>query len=74
MVANGVDIREGVGMGVGNWFDDNIHRVVGGGGTTYFWTDNWVGNVPLRVRFSRLDLAENKWVTVEDMVRRGWHE
>jgi len=33
-------IHDVVGMGVGSWFDDNVRRVVGGGGTTYFWTDN----------------------------------
>jgi len=33
-------IRGGVGLGVG-WFDNNVCRVVGGGGTTFFWTDNW---------------------------------
>jgi len=31
-----VGIREGVGLGVGSWFDDNVRRVVGEGGTTYF--------------------------------------
>jgi len=41
------DIRNGVGLGVGSWFEDNIQRVVGGGRETYFWTDNWVGGVPL---------------------------
>lgn len=66
-------IRNGVGLGVGRWFDDNIRRVVGGGGDTYFWTDNWVGGVPLRIRFPRLfELVVNKWATVEDMERRGW--
>ena len=34
------DIRNGVGLGVGSWFDDNLRRVVGGGRDTYFWTDN----------------------------------
>nr|ABN06021.1 Lipocalin [Medicago truncatula] len=32
-------VREGVGSGVGNWFDDNIRRVVGNGSSTFFWTD-----------------------------------
>jgi len=31
------------GVGVENWFEDNIHRVVGEGSSTYFWLDNWVG-------------------------------
>lgn len=40
-------IRGGAGMGVGSWFDENMRRVVGGGGNTYFWTDNWVNDAPL---------------------------
>lgn len=60
-------------MGVVNLFEDNVHRVIGGGHSTYFWTDNWVGGVPLRVRFPHLfDLVENRWVTVEDVYRGGW--
>lgn len=66
-------IRNGVGLSVGRWFEDNVCRVVAGGSDTYFWTDNWVGGVPLLIRFPRLfELAENKWATVEDMERRGW--
>jgi len=57
-------IRGGVGLGVGSWFDDNVRRVIGGGGTTYFWTDNWVGGVPLLVRFPCLFyLSVDKGVT-----------
>jgi len=42
-------------------------------GVIPFWTDNWVGGVSLCVRFSRLfELVENKWCSVEDMVRLGW--
>jgi len=66
-------IRGGVRLGVGSWFGDNVRRVIGGGGATYFWTNNWVGGVPLRVRFPRLfDLSDDKGVTVEVMVSRGW--
>jgi hypothetical protein len=66
-------IRGGVGFEVGSWFEDNVRRVVGGGADTYFWLDNWVGGVPLRVRFPRLfDLALNKGVTVREMASRGW--
>jgi hypothetical protein len=32
-------IREGVGGGVGNWFEDNIRRVVRDGRETLFWYD-----------------------------------
>ena len=66
-------IRRGVGLSEGSWFEDNLCRVVGGGGSTFFWSDNWVGGTPLRVQFPRLfDLAENKWVIVQDMERSGW--
>jgi len=66
-------IRQGVGLGVGDWFGDNVRRVVGDGDRTFFWTDNWVGGVPLRVQFPRLfDLAVDKWVTVKEMENRGW--
>jgi hypothetical protein len=61
-------IRRGVGLSEGSWFEDNLRRVVGGGGSTFFWSDNWVGGAPLRVQFP----AKNKWVTVHDMERSGW--
>lgn len=32
-------VREGIGKGVGNWFDSNIRRVVGDGKNTLFWHD-----------------------------------
>jgi len=45
----------------GSWVDDNVRRVISGGGATYFWTDNWVGGVPLQVRFPCLfDLSDDK--------------
>ena len=47
-------IREGVGEGDGRWFDENIRRVVGDGTNTLFWHDNWVGGIPLRLKFPRL--------------------
>jgi len=66
-------IRSGVGMGVGNWFEDNVRWTVGGGGTTYIWLDNRVGGAPLRMQFPHLfHLAENKGATVREMARRGW--
>jgi len=68
-------IRSGVSLGVGSWFEDNVHSLVGGRGNTYFWTVNWVGGVPLRVRFPHLfELPENRWVMVEDIERRGWED
>jgi hypothetical protein len=57
---------------VGSWFEDNFRRIVGGGSSTFFWTDNRVGGVPLRVRFPPLfSLAENRWVTVAEMASQG---
>jgi len=36
-------VHGGVGMGVGDWFDDNVRKVVGGGRSTLFgWTIGWV--------------------------------
>ena len=42
-------VREGVGSGVGSWFDDNIRWVVGNGRNTFFWTNNWLGGAPLKL-------------------------
>jgi len=61
--------------GVGHWFDDNVRRVVGDGKGTLFWYDNWIGDIPLRLKFPRLfDLAMFKEVTVEEMWRQGWED
>lgn len=66
-------VREGVGEGVSNWFEENIRRVVGDWRDTLFSHDTWLGDVSLRVKFSRLfDLAVEKESSVEDMWRRGW--
>jgi len=46
---------------------------VGDGATTSFWLDQWVGDVPLCRRFSRLfNLAKNKLATVASMFSLGW--
>ena len=37
-------IRKGVGVGVGRGLIGNIRRVVGGGASTLFWNDLWVGD------------------------------
>jgi hypothetical protein len=69
------NVRDGSGLAVGRWFDDNTRRVVGNGCNTFFWTDNWLGGVPLKLQFSRLyDLSVHKECTVEDMARAGWEE
>jgi len=63
-------IREGVGEGVGRWFDSNIRGVVGDGRGTYFWHDTWVGEIPLKNKFPRLfDLSVDKECSVEKMWR-----
>jgi len=59
--------------GVGNWFEDNIRKVVGDGRDTLFWYDRLIGDVPLRVKFPRLfELSVEKECTVENMWRLGW--
>jgi len=59
--------------GVGRWFDENIRRVVGDGRNTFFWYDNWIWDIPLRFKFSRLfDLTVDKECKVEEMWRLGW--
>jgi len=66
-------VREGVGEGVGRWFDDNVRRKVGDGRNTLFWYDTWVGDTPLRLKFPRLfELAVEKESKVGDMRRLGW--
>lgn len=66
-------IRSGVGVGVENWFEDNIRTAVGEGSSTYFWLDNSVGGAPLRVQFSRIfHLIIDKGATMREMAERGW--
>jgi len=66
-------IREGIGVGVGSWFEDNIRRVVGDEWNTLFWYDRWIGDILLRLKFPRLfDLAMEKDCLVRDMESRGW--
>jgi hypothetical protein len=35
--------REGVGLSVGRWFENNIRRKVSDGKNTPFWKDKWLG-------------------------------
>ena len=66
-------ICEGLGVGVGNWFDNNLRRMVGDGRNTLFWYDTWIGDCPLRLKFPRLfDLALEKESMVREMESRGW--
>jgi len=46
---------------------------VGGGSSTYFWLENWVGGASLQVQFPRqFDLAQNKRATVKEKEGIGW--
>jgi len=59
----------------GGWFGARVSRVLGDGKNTFFWFDNWIGDVPLHRRFGRLfDLATNKLISVADMFDLGWEE
>lgn len=65
-------IRDGMGVDEGSWFEEWVSRKVGNGASTYFWYDRWLGDVPLRTRFSRLfDLANNKLSMVADFLILG---
>jgi len=60
-------VREGLGEGVGKWFEDNIRRIMGDGRDALFWHDIWVGEIPLKIKFPCLyELAEDKeWSVAE---------
>ena len=70
-----VRIRDG-GSGVGGgWFRENISKKVGDGMDTLFWTDSWLGGIPLAVRFRHLyDLSVNKNCLVGEMFALGVEE
>jgi hypothetical protein len=44
-----VRIRDGVGGLRGGWFRESVAKKVGDGSSTFFWTDPWLGGVPLCV-------------------------
>ena len=47
--------------------------MVGDGRDTLLWYDNWVGDIPLRIKYPRLfELAVDKESKVGDMGRLGW--
>jgi hypothetical protein len=51
----------------------DIQTKCGDGTGTFFWTDPWVGGIPLCERFERLfDLAATKSRTVAEMCGSGW--
>ncbi|GAU22997.1 hypothetical protein TSUD_98260 [Trifolium subterraneum] len=69
-----VRIRDEEGdVGERGWFAASIERRVGNGVDTFFWTDPWLGGVPLSVKYMRLfDLSLNKHRTVAEMRELGW--
>jgi hypothetical protein len=68
-------IRDGLGDSEEGWFAERVSKRVGDGTSTFFWYDRWLGDVPLRMRFSRLfDLSNNKLCTVADMFHLGWED
>ncbi|GAU47696.1 hypothetical protein TSUD_190240 [Trifolium subterraneum] len=67
------DVRNGIGLSIGRWFENNISRKVRNGEGTLFWKDSWLEGGSLSTRFNRLfELALDKNITVADMYRRGW--
>lgn len=69
---NLIDIKCGVGAGVGRWFDDILGREVGNGTQTLFWWDMWIDGMILKSNFSRLfQLIDNKMETMADMYSLG---
>ena len=66
-------IRDRIGEEGEGWFAGMVVRKVGDGDTTYFLLDQWVGDVPLCRRSSRLfNLSKNKLATVVSMLSPGW--
>jgi len=70
---NLINVKNGVGVGSGSWFDDNVGREVGDGAQTLFWWDPWIDDLVLKNSFSRLfDLATHKVTTTAEMYSFGW--
>ncbi|KAK2404810.1 hypothetical protein QL285_054116 [Trifolium repens] len=68
-----VRVRDGVGGPRDGWFGESVTRKVGDGTNTLFWSDPWLGGVPLCERFGRLfDLAATRSSTVAEMYSLGW--
>ncbi|MCH79402.1 LINE-1 reverse transcriptase like [Trifolium medium] len=62
-----------------NWVAEMITRSLGNGASTRFWSDKWIGDSLLSVKFPRLySLSTQKEATVRDLVvvvgeRRNWN-
>ncbi|GAU39629.1 hypothetical protein TSUD_397170 [Trifolium subterraneum] len=66
-------VRSGRGLIDPRWLSDNIVRKIGDGRSTAFWVDSWLEVGPLARAFGRLyDLADNKNISVADMLEAGW--
>jgi hypothetical protein len=49
-----VGIRDGAGGLRDGWFRDSVLRKVGDGSYNLFWSEAWLGGIPLYERFGRL--------------------
>ncbi|KAK2403415.1 hypothetical protein QL285_052853 [Trifolium repens] len=68
-----VRVRDGVGGPRDGWFGESVTRKVEDGTNTLFWSDPWLGGIPLCERFGRLfNLAETRSSTVAEMYSLGW--
>ncbi|MCH91770.1 LINE-1 reverse transcriptase like [Trifolium medium] len=54
-----------------SWLQETIVRKIGNGEKTRFWSDVWIGNRPLCVRYPRLFLAS---LQKDDSVKELWGE
>jgi hypothetical protein len=61
-------IMDGVGGLRGGWFWKCVTSRVGDGSETFFWSDPWLGGIPVSERFGRL---VNKLSTVAKMWSLG---
>ncbi|GAU32127.1 hypothetical protein TSUD_218780 [Trifolium subterraneum] len=68
-------IQDGEGAIGRAWFEESIERRVRNGVDTLFWSDPWLGGVPLNTRYRRLfDLATNQSISAADMCQLRWKE
>ncbi|GAU35008.1 hypothetical protein TSUD_103310 [Trifolium subterraneum] len=66
-------VKEGGGLGVGNWVDEMVVKAFGNGESTLFWFDSWLDGGPLCNRFRRIFyLYVDKNVSVAEMYMLGW--
>jgi len=69
------NIRDGVSVVRGWWIEECTGRKFGSWSNTFFWTNPWLGGLPLCVRLRRpFHLAENKSISVAEMCGLGWEE